>query len=510
MSVARASAWLTLLNGFAQATSFLLFAAIAALFGANWQTDAFFLAMTVPALLINPLNNSVTSAFVPLLTKYRLQRPDSLGTFLGSALVYASLFAVLASSLVVVFAPAGLSLMGGGLREHTDRLARQYILLLSPMIVAQTASAMLGAAYNAAGRFTIPAAAVAARYLATLLLIFVLRPTLGVTSLPIAFSGGSILQLVLLWALWGRLRIRLRFTWEVEPLARRSLWLTLPLTAGNTLQQFGFLVSRFLAAQLTPGSVSVFDYASRLCVGVMEFVTSGVFLVTLADWSEVAAQQRLAELWDKLRKTIMIVLFVVVPVVAAVLALREPFIAVVLQRGEFKATLTPLTASVLAYFLVAMPIDVIARTYLRVLLVTEDLWAVGALATLRLTTTVVLSVLLVRLLEVRGLALADSLAILVTGAVVVVRAERRVGGTLSSLGKPSAKLLLSGVAAWGVAVIVRDATAEMSPWVVLPVASICAVATYVAVTRFLRLRELDPVWRFAAAPLSWIRRTTAL
>lgn len=508
MSVARTSAWLTLLNALTQASSFILFAAIAALFGANWQTDAFFLALAVPALVINPLNNSVASAFIPLLTKYRVLRPEALGGVLGSALVHVSIFAVLASVALALAVPLGLSLVGGQLQEHTERLAREHILLLLPMIVAQAASSVLGAAYNAAGRFATPAAAAATRYLATLLLVVVLRPALGVTSLPIAFSGASLVQLVLLAARWTALATPLRFTRAVDPPARRSLWLALPLMAGNTLQQFGFLISRVLAAHLSEGSVSVLDYASRLAVGMMELVTSGVFLVTLADWSEVVARSRTQDLRRKLGETLRLVLFIIAPIAGLTVGLAVPLVTLVFERGAFAATFTPVTAAVLALLALAMPFDAIARCYLRVLLVWEELWTAAAIATLRLVFTVVTAVALLGSLGVRGLAVADGLAVLVIMAVMVNRVDRRLGPVLREARGPLLRISLAGGVALGFAAAAAHALSSYPPAVVFILGSVGAGVTFAAAAYLLRVDEVGRLLAFLRTPwqrLNWSR-----
>ncbi|HNI35973.1 MAG TPA: nuclear transport factor 2 family protein, partial [Microthrixaceae bacterium] len=82
-------------------------------------------------------------------------------------------------------------------------------------------------------------------------------------------------------------------------------------------------------------SVSVLDYASRISGAVMELLTGGVLLVSLADWAETMAAGDQPALRSKLRRTALTMLALVLPVTACLAALRAPVVALALQRGRF-------------------------------------------------------------------------------------------------------------------------------------------------------------------------------
>ncbi|HLF02553.1 MAG TPA: lipid II flippase MurJ, partial [Anaerolineales bacterium] len=161
--VALDSIVVTVLNGMAQAASFLLFAVIAALFGANWQTDAFFLAFSLPTIVIGTSINVIASVFIPLMTEWRIQHPEALGSLIGSALAYGFIFSGVSAVCIALIAPAilgTLSIVPG----VTQQLAVMHMRMLSPMIVVQTLIGLVSAVYNSGRRFWWPALTASLRF----------------------------------------------------------------------------------------------------------------------------------------------------------------------------------------------------------------------------------------------------------------------------------------------------------------------------------------------------------
>ncbi|MEN9934625.1 MAG: hypothetical protein RLZZ387_1204 [Chloroflexota bacterium] len=484
------SAVVTALNIIGQGASFVLFVGIAALFGANAQTDAFFLAMTIPALFIGTAVSATTSAFIPVLTEYRIKRPDDLGYIVGPALVVMIGLSLVGTAVIVAATPLALSLSATGLSEATRSLAYQHTLLLSPMIAVQTVIGVLAAAYNSAQRFALPAAATVVRYLSTLLLIVTLRPAIGVLSLSIGFTLGTLINLALLALFWHKLQIRLVLWTRLDPDLSQALRSAVPLVFGTAALQLGVVISRFLAAQLPDGSVSVLDYATRIASAIIEVLTSGIFLVTLADWSKLVVLNVQEQLRLRLGQTVMVVMFLVTPIVAMLLVLREPVTALILQRGAFDADMTAVTASVLAVLLIGLPLDVIGRTYVRLFLAWRETLVLGGLAMLRVVSMLALSFALMPALGVLGIALADTLAIALIALCLVLLANRRIGNTLASLWLPLGKLTLAAAGTGAATVAAAGLMQHASVWLMLILASTAGGLCYLVLSWLLRVREL--------------------
>lgn len=490
--VAFNSVVVTVLNATVHAANFAVFIGIAALFGANWQTDSFFLAFSIPTFFVGAAVSSISSVFIPVITECRIHRPQALGRLVGSALVYVCLSSVLLALVVGLLAPTVIKVSSATTtRPEFQALAVRQVLLMLPVIVIQTLTGILAAAYNSAGKFWLPPATDAVGTVVALIVIAVLKPFVGVASLSVGFVAGAILHVLCLSLFWRQLGIKLELNWQIEPALAKSFWLTLPMLVAMAALYLIALVSRFFAASLAEGSVSVLDYASRISSGIMEFLTSGILLVVLADWSQDAAQGDAGRLIGKLRQTLRLILFGVAPAVAVLIALREPVIGVALERGQFNASLTERTASVLLFYLVGIPLDAVLRTYVRLFLAWRDTLVLGLVAILRLLSLTAFSMILKQIAGVEGLVLADLLGLTVMMAGLIFIANKRLGSTFSGLGAALLKLGISASVTLAVASLVNYAMADLSVWLRLSCAGLMGLSAYLTAAWVLRIQELQ-------------------
>jgi putative peptidoglycan lipid II flippase len=320
-------------------------------------------------------------------------------------------------------------------------------------------------------------------------LVLVLRPSLAITSLPVAFVIGGVVQLGLLAGFWPRLALPVVWTWRVSPEFRRSLALAVPLVLGTIALSLVVVISRFLAARLGPGSVTVFDYGSRIAQALLELLTGGVLLVSLASWSELAANADIIQLRLRLRQTLMIVLFLMLPIIAMLHALREPVVALILERGHFSAARSTATAAVFGLLLMGLPLEMIGRIYVRLFLARQSTLIMGLGAGLRLLVVLGLSVWLMRPLGVRGLALAEAVGGGFIACYLVWEARRMVGPTLNGLWVPLLRLFALATVAGLVTGSVTRMLPVWHPLVLVTIAGGAGTVVYALGAIVLRLPE---------------------
>ena len=204
----------TCLNGLTLVAGLVLYPFIAARFDAR-ATDAFFLALTIPWLIIGPVMNAVSSTLIPVLTECRFRRPEVVPSLVGSAVTYGALVSAAAALLVGALTPTGLGLAGSSLaREAIDRVTANTFLLL-PLVVLQTVTSILDAASNSAGCFWLPATATLVRQVATLLGVAVIQPFVGERSLAVGFTVGAVAHLAILSMFWTHARTSLTLGWRL-------------------------------------------------------------------------------------------------------------------------------------------------------------------------------------------------------------------------------------------------------------------------------------------------------
>jgi putative peptidoglycan lipid II flippase len=495
--VARDSGIVTLLNAIALASGLALFAWVAAVFGATEATDAFFLALTIPMLFIGPVLASVSATLVPALTECRIRRPDRVGAIVGSALVWSVTGAAAAALLTGLLTPWGLAAAGRVLSPTVQHLVLVNVIALLPLVVAQTAATVLAMASNAAGCFWLPPCALIVRQVVTGAAVAALHARLGMLALPVAFSVGAVAQLLVLVALWDHAATPIRPGWQLSDELRRSLRLTVPLLLGTAFLHVAIVVTRLLAAQLPAGSVTALDYATRIYAAVIEVVGSGVLLVTLTDWSAVYARGEIAKLQLRVRRTVTLTLFALVPVVVVLYAVREPLVGLWLGHTGIDPALRHATAMTLGYLALGLPLEMIGRIYSQLLVVRRAPWSLAAIAAVRVSVTVALAATLSRSVGVPGLGLAETLGLAVAAVALSVAARRLGGHSLTETLVAASRLAMAGLGAWLAANGARAVLSGQANVILLVTVSTTALVAYLALAWVFQAPELRTLIGYA-------------
>jgi putative peptidoglycan lipid II flippase len=495
--VARQSGLLTLLNAVALASGLALFSWVAARFGATEATDAFFLALTIPMLFIGPVLASVSATFVPALAECRIRSPNRVGPVVGAALVWSVVLALAAAVLIGVLVPAGLAATGRVFTPSLRQLVLLDVIALLPLVVAQTVSTVLAMASNAAGCFWLPPSALIVRQILTAAAVPVFHGPLGTLALPAAFSAGALAQLVALVVLWRRTAIPIQLGWRATLELRQSLRLSVPILTGMGFLHASIVAMRVLAAQLQPGSVTALDYATRIYSAVIEVMGSGVLLVTLTDWSAVHARGDIGDLHARVRRSVALTLFALVPVVVALYAAREPLIDLWLGRTNMGPSLRAVTAMTLGYLALGIPLEMIGRMYSQLLIVRRAPGILAAIAALRVGVALAAAALLSGRLGVPGLGLAETLGLIVAASAQAIAARHLAGHSLSETFVAAGRLAMAGVGALLAAYGARAALSGQTSVVLLVTVSATALMAYVGLAWVLRAPELRTVLGYA-------------
>lgn len=332
--------------------------ALAALF-TRAQTDAFWVAFTIPNALRQLLGEGVTtSAVVPVLSEVRAQEGESAarrylaamrGVSLVSLVIATVLGILFARPLVELFA-GGLHARGAGEFERAVELTRW----LFPYIFFAGTAALGMAALNAYGRFAAAAFAPALLNVAFIACAFALPSWLesgardGVLALAIGALLGGALQVI---AQWPSLRRAGLIGWPRFTLSdmrvRQTLTRIAPMTFGIGVYYLDLILSRRFLSELPEGSQSYFSWAMRLCDFPQGIFVLALQAATLPSLSSLAARGHHDEVSKTYAYSMRLALFVAIPATALLVGLAHPLVVATFQRGAFDALSSAETARAL-------------------------------------------------------------------------------------------------------------------------------------------------------------------
>jgi putative peptidoglycan lipid II flippase len=328
-------------------------------FGPSVELDAFFAAFRLPDLLFQLVAAGAMSAsLIPIVSGLHGRREDERAWRVASTvatfvLVVLLVFAIVLALAAPVLIPAIVSFDPAG-TELTVNLTR--VMLLSPILLAigGIASSML----NAWGRFGASAAAPLIYNLGIIGAAVFLAPTMGVEALAIGVVIGAVghvaIQLRPLRQTGFQYRPNLQIS---DPDARQALALMLPRALGLGAGQITFVVATSLASGLATGSVSAFTFAFTVFTIPLGVIGVPIGIVTLPSMARDLARGDVGHFVELVTRSIRLVAYVILPIVAIGIVLRTEAITVLFNYGQFTAQGIALTAEALAPLLLALPAE---------------------------------------------------------------------------------------------------------------------------------------------------------
>jgi putative peptidoglycan lipid II flippase len=241
----------------------------------------------------------------------------------------------------------------------------------------------------------------------------------------------------------------------------------LPRIFGVAVVQLTFLVETILASWLTTGAVSALNYAWRVMLLPQGVVAQSVATAAFPTFADQYARGQFAQLRSSLAATVRSILFIAIPAAIGLWVLREPIIQLLFERGQFTETSTELVAAALGAFALGLighsGVEILARAFYAL----HDTRTPVILGVIALIINLIMSLALINVLGVTGLALSNTTAATIELVLLVVLIRQRLGGledrrVLIGALKTAAASIVMGIAVWaflnaasGTSVIVR-------------------------------------------------------
>ncbi|HAX81988.1 MAG TPA: murein biosynthesis integral membrane protein MurJ [Actinobacteria bacterium] len=241
--------------------------------------------------------------------------------------------------------------------------------------------------------------------------------------------AGAVLGIFALQA-WGAWREGLRLPGERirrHPAVRRYFALAVPLMLGQSLVVFDEQLGRTFGSLHADGGVSWLTFGRQTMLVPVGVIAQAAGVATYPFLARLAAEGKYSELSRAVGQALRYVLALSLAAAAALMALSQPLVRLLYERGSFDAADTVATAGAVVFFAIGVPMWGIQQILARGFYAREEMWAPVVVGTLATVAAVPIYWLLDEAMGVDGLALASSLAITLYTAALAVLWYRRTG-----------------------------------------------------------------------------------
>ncbi|WP_297106519.1 murein biosynthesis integral membrane protein MurJ [uncultured Devosia sp.] len=428
---------LTLLSRLA---GFVRDALMAAVLGTGPAADAFFAAFRFPNLFRRLFaEGAFNTAFVPMFSG-ALENQGEAGAKLLAARIMSWLVLVLVAVTILaeIFMPQIMLAFVPGFVDDPAKFELTVLLtrIMFPYLACMSLMAAYGAILNTLGQFFAAAFApvllniVNIAMLVPLASFWVQAPADATLWVAAATMAGGVAQLVLVWVAIERTGFRPQFRLpRFDPEVRRFWMLAVPAILAGGITQINIFVGTIIASG-ADNAISVLSYADRLYQLPLGIIGIAIGTVLLPELSRHLKGGRDLEARASLDQALFVSMLLTMPAAIALIALAEPIVRVLFERGAFDALATRQTADALMAFSTGLPAYVLIRVLQPGFFAREDTLTPTIYAGVSVAANIAISLWLFPSLQHVGIAIATAASawinVILLGSTLALRGSFRL------------------------------------------------------------------------------------
>lgn len=481
---------------------------IAEYFGLKGGVDAYLVALSIPSGVGLALAAAISAGFIPVLSSYLVAGDRENASKVVNTLLNAILLIfVIITVAGVFFAPALAVRLAPGFDGESIRLTTELIKIMFPGIVFVGLMGLASGYLNSRQHFLFPALGPMITSIVIIVSLAVIGRSYGIKGLALGTTAGFICQFLVQLPVMYKKGFRYRPEFALShPGVVKAFRLMVPVLVASLVPPVMVVVERRFASELTTGSIAALNYAFRLMQLPQGLFVMAVSVPLFPALSSFAAQKDFARLKEIMTKGVSILALIMIPATAGLIALDEPIVRLLFQRGAFEAKDTVPTAYALAFYALALLPLAVRDIFRRGFYALQDTFTPVVITVCSFILNVAFDLILVKIMGLGGLALGSALSVLTEAAVLYFMLnsklrEMPVKSFLILIGKLIAASLIMGIAAHFLSAVIGariDMSSSRGKMIQVGVPILAGLAVYLGSLLVLRVKEVEEALHYLA------------
>lgn len=403
-------------------------------FGATGLSDAFFASFRIPNLLRELFaEGSMSSALIPVLTEHRQKRgEEETNRLIKITFTFIVIFVGIICLIGIMIAPAIVTVIAPGFLNSPEKFSLTVTLtkIMFPFLLFISLASLIMGALNTKKVFFIPALAPAMLNITLILSIvfFESKASQPIIVAAIGIVAGGFVQFAFQLPSFFRNKYKLGFDAGFShPGLKKMLILLIPATFTLAVSQINIVVNTIFASFLPSGSITYLFYSMRLIHFPIGMFGVAIGMAILPTLSEHAVKGDFDKLRDDFSFALRLLFFITIPAMAGLIALREPIVNVLYQRGMFNYDATTATADALLFYSMAIWAVCGVRIVTASFYSMQDTKTPMKIGIVTLIINIIFSFLLLKPMKHSGLALAYAVASTANFSLLFIMLREKLG-----------------------------------------------------------------------------------
>ena len=428
--VFRATMLVTVVVILSKISGFVRDVILAGYFGTGIANDAYVSAYSLFYLPVLLFSSCISATLIPLYVQEREQRSlahanrfasNTINLFGVAALIITAMFIVLARPLVRVIYM--------GFDPHKAALTVKLVRIMLLSLVFNVTSVSLASLLNASEKYVAAQLTGFPLNLCIIAATVFFSPKYGIAAVGWGVFASNILQFLILVPFlrgWFRYAPSLDFS---DKRFHRLVALAGPAMLAMGVSELNHMIDHALASGLRPGDISAMSYAYRLVQFLQGVLLMPLTTIMFSRLSRLAAEKNVDEMLAVLRRSVLVIAMVILPIVAIGAILSTDVIKFAFMRGRFGMDSVRVTSQILIFCIIGVLAFGLRDFMSRMFHAMQDTKTPFRVSCLVVATNITLNLILRVFMGANGLALATSIAGY-TGTIVLLLLLRRRFGSL--------------------------------------------------------------------------------
>ena len=426
--VAKATVGLMIATIIAKVLGFGRELVLASSYGASMYSDAYITAMNIPIVLFTTIGTTLGTVLIPMYFEVNsdLGEKEALN-FTNNVFNIVIAICILLAILGFIFTEPLVKVFAIGFEGQTLKVSIDFTRITIIGIVFTGLSYIMTAYLQIKNNFTVPGLIGVPKniiIITSIILSVKYNPYIMIWGTLIGIATEFIFQLP--FAMKSGYKYQLYINIKDKYIKKMS-WLIVPVLIGVAVNQINTMVDRTLASTLVEGSISALNYANKLNGFVMAMFITSVASVIYPMLSKLSSEDNKEKFTSSVVQSINSVILLVIPISVGAIVLATPIVKLLFQRGEFDDRATSMTAIALIMYSIGMVAfglrDILGKVFYA-LQDTKTPMINGAMA---MIMNIVLNIILVKYLQLAGLALATSISAIVCIFLLFGSLKKKIG-----------------------------------------------------------------------------------
>jgi len=397
-------------------------------YGTTVESDAYFAALRMTITIFLSIGSAITATAIPFIVNYiKGKDKEKLYDFTGNLMTVLFVAGFLIAGLGMIFAPYYTKLIAIGFEGEKLELTISIVRIFFPLVMMVPLVYTLISFLQSKGKFAITSLVSMPYNFILVSYLIVFNSALGIKGLAYATLLGWVGQFLLLYFFSKKESYKYKPTFRLNKEMKHIFGLMLPILFSSAVYNINVLVDSSIASTLADGQLSSLNFANIAYTAVSTTMIFGISTVLFPQFSNLAAENKIDEMKEKISKAIRVMIFIFMPVMFGILAINRELIQVLYQRGTFDLSSVNSTSAALSFYVLGIVGFSIQELANKVFYAFKDTKTPFYTSLASVAINITLDLILVKIMGIRGLALATSIAVTLNGIAMIYLIQRRIG-----------------------------------------------------------------------------------